>query len=277
MTGMSIVGRAVLAWDQVTRYLLNPPVPLSLSPAMTDRIIRVFPTPEVLAAEAANLIVEAADRTFISGDVFSIALSGGSTPKILYELLAGEPYRSQIDWPRVEVYFVDERCVPPDHKDSNFRMANEALLSKVPLKPENVHRMRGEIDPEEAAIEYGRLLKQKVGDSGAPDVILLGMGEDGHTASLFPGTPAVNETHHRVVANYAEHSTTGKSWRLTMTAPFINRSPQVVVMVAGANKAETVRQVLEEDEDPQRYPIQLIRPVSGKLIWLMDAAAAGMG
>jgi 6-phosphogluconolactonase len=165
--------------------------------------------------------------------------------------------------------------VPAEHPESNYRMARETLLSKVPIPVENVHRMRGEIEPNEAAKEYGQLLKEKFGDSGL-DLIFLGLGEDGHTASLFPGTAAVGETKHRCVANYAEHSTTGKSWRITLTAPFINRCEQIVFLVAGAKKAEALTKILEGPRDPNKYPAQLIEPASGRLVWLVDAAAAGM-
>jgi 6-phosphogluconolactonase len=161
-------------------------------------------------------------------------------------------------------------------------MARETLLSKVQIPGDNVYRMRGEVEPpNEAAKEYGQMLKEKFGgptieEGGGLDLILLGMGEDGHTASLFPGTAAVNETKHRCVANYAEKSTTGKSWRLTLTAPLINRSREVLILVTGATKAKTLAEVLEGPRDPQRRPIQLIDPADGKLTWLIDAAAAGM-
>jgi 6-phosphogluconolactonase len=233
--------------------------------------IHVLPDPAAVVLEATRRIVAAAREV----DRLSIALCGGSTPKALYEHLASDDVQRDIDWPKVEIFFGDERCVPPDHPQSNYRMARETLLSKVPIPGDNIYRMRGEIDPQEAAKEYGQMLKEKFVDAGL-DLILLGMGEDGHTASLFPGTAALNETRHRIVANYAEHSTTGKSWRITMTAPFINRSKQILVLVTGATKAEVLREVLEGAPDPQRLPIQLIEPASGKMTWLIDAAAAGM-
>jgi 6-phosphogluconolactonase len=242
---------------------------------MTSPEIKVLPDPDALAHEAANRIVEAAQNAIESRHRFTIALSGGSTPKALYEILATDAYRKQIDWPRVEIFFGDERCVPPDHPESNFRMAKEAMLGKIPIPGDNIYRMRGEIDPEQAATEYGRMLKEKFGDGGL-DLVLLGMGEDGHTLSLFPGTKAVTETHHRVVANYAEHSTTGKSWRITMTAPFINESEQIFVLVTGVAKAKTLSQVLEGPRDPDHLPIQYIQPAHGKITWLIDVAAAGM-
>ncbi len=235
---------------------------------MACSIIIVRADAQSVAQAAVDLIVVAAGG--VPG--FSIALSGGSTPRTLYELLAQEPYRSQINWSDLQVFFGDERCVPPDHPDSNYRMARDALLTRVPIPEQNVHRMKGELEPQIAAAEYGRMLKQKFGDGGL-DIVLLGMGDDGHTASLFPGTEALSETEHRCVANYVEKF---KSSRITLTAPFINRSRQVLVLVSGASKAARVKEVLEGPHDPQRLPIQLIQPTNGSLTWLLDVAAAGM-
>jgi 6-phosphogluconolactonase len=234
--------------------------------------IKVRPDATEIAYDAAQRIVAAAERAAAAGGNFSVALSGGSTPKALYELLATDAYKTRIDWPRVEIFFGDERTVSPDHKDSNYRMAREALLSKVPIPGDNVYRMAGEIDPNEAAKQYGEMLKEKFGDGGL-DMVLLGMGDDGHTASLFPHTAALNETKHRVVANYVEKLNT---WRLTLTAPFINRAREVLVLVSGASKAERLAEVLEGPRDPQRLPIQLIHPTDGRIVWLVDAPAAGM-
>jgi 6-phosphogluconolactonase len=239
--------------------------------------IKVFPDPAAVAHEAAEFVVQLADESIALTGRFTVALAGGSTPDAMYKLLTGEPYRSRVDWAKVEVYFGDERCVPPDHAESNYRMAKEALLSKVPIPGDNVYRMRGE-EPEHnlAAKEYGQMLKEKFGDDGGLDLCLLGMGDDGHTASLFPGTEAVHEQKHRVVAHFVEKSTTGRSWRLTLTAPFINRCRDVLVLVTGAKKAARVAEVLEGPRDPDRLPIQLIDPMSGRYTWMMDTAAAGM-
>lgn len=231
-----------------------------------------MPDAAAIAAEAAERVTDAARRKVEEGGTFSIALAGGSTPKALYELLASEPYRSRIDWPRVEVFFGDERTVPPDHKDSNYHMAREALLSRVPLPGDNVYRMQGELEANEAAKRYGQTLKQKFGDGGM-DLVLLGMGDDGHTASLFPGTAALAETKHRCVANFVPKLNT---WRITLTAPFINRARDVMILVSGASKAARLREVLEGSRDPRRLPVQLIQPEGGKLTWVVDAAAAGM-
>ena len=237
-----------------------------------DPEIKVLPDVPDVAHEAAERIVDAANLAAEEGRTFSIALSGGSTPKALFELLAGPAYRSRVDWPKVEVFFGDERNVPPDHKDSNYRMAREALLSKVPIPGDNVYRMAGELDANEAAKQYGQILKEKFGDGGL-DVVLLGMGDDGHTASLFPGTAALGETKHRCVANRVDKLNT---WRITLTAPFINRSRQVMVLVTGASKRQRLAEVLEGPRDPQRLPVQLIDPAAGRITWLVDAAAAGM-
>jgi 6-phosphogluconolactonase len=234
--------------------------------------IKVMPDPKAVCEEAARRIVAMAEQKLADNrHIFSLVLSGGSTPKALYEMLAAEPYRSQLNWSKVEIYFGDERCVPPDHKDSNYLMAYNAMLSKLPLPEPNIHRMRGELTPEEAAIDYGRLLKEKFGDGG-PDLILLGMGDEGHTASLFPGTTAQDETHHRCVANFVPKL---NAWRVTMTYPFINRAKEVMMLITGAAKAETLQQVLEGPKDVKRLPIQGVEP-RGKLVWLLDAAAASM-
>lgn len=237
---------------------------------MSKPTIKVVP-PEKLAEEAAEVVIAAADHAIRQRGSFTLALSGGSTPKALYELLAGERYLHQIAWPKWEIFFGDERTVPPDHKESNYRMAKKAMLDQVPISPEHIHRMKGEIDPNAAAIEYGQMLKERFDDDGL-DLILLGMGDDGHTASLFPHSKALDETKHRVVASWVEKLNT---WRITMSAPFINKARQVLVIVGGASKAGRVVEVLEGPRDPQRLPIQMIDP-AGELTWLMDTAAAGM-
>ncbi|HEX4055678.1 MAG TPA: 6-phosphogluconolactonase [Tepidisphaeraceae bacterium] len=239
---------------------------------MSNRSIQVVADLNAVAVAAADQIARVAGDAIANRGDFSIALSGGSTPKTLFQLLAGESYAKCIDWKNWRIYFGDERCVPPDHPDSNFRMASEALLDRVPIPPDHVHRMKGEIDPQRAATEYGQLLKNNFGDGGL-DLILLGMGDDGHTASLFPNTAALAETSHRCVANFVEKFGV---WRITMTAPFINRARQIVVMVSGATKAKRVEQVLESPRDTPNLPIQLIDPPEGRFLWLMDSAAAGM-
>lgn len=239
---------------------------------MVERTIRVVKDAAEIARDAAGYVVEAAAEAIELSGRFTIALSGGRTPKALFELLASDEFAEKIDWSNVEIYFGDERTVPPDHPDSNYRMAKEALLDHVMIPRTNVHRMKGELDPEAAAIEYGKMLKDRFGEDGGLDLVLLGMGDDGHTASLFPGTEALTETKHRCVANFVPKLNT---WRLTLTAPFLNRSREVLVMVEGAGKAARVQEVIEGPEDPDRLPIQMIAP-RAKYFWLMDVAAAGM-
>jgi 6-phosphogluconolactonase len=237
-----------------------------------DRRIKVAPTLEQLAEQAAEIFVESAQRAIAAKGTFAVALSGGNTPAALYSLLAEGPFRSSLDWARIEIFFGDERCVPPESEQSNYHMARRTLLSKVPLPGDNIYRMRGEIDPNEAAKEYGKMLKEKFGDGGL-DLVLLGMGDDGHTASLFPHTAALKELDHRCVANFVEKLS---AWRITLTAPFINRSADVLVMVAGQEKAARVQEVIEGPRDPERLPIQLIEPEHGQMTWILDAGAAGM-
>jgi 6-phosphogluconolactonase len=240
---------------------------------MLEPEIKVLPTPKDMTEEAARRIVAAAEaRLADNRHFFSIFLSGGNTPKALYETLAAEPFKSQLNWSKVEIFFGDERCVPPDHPDSNFLMAYNAMLSKLPIPEPNIHRIRGELTPEAAATEYGRLLRDKFQDNG-PDMVLLGMGDDGHTASLFPGTAALNETQHRCVANFVPKMNV---WRVTVTYPVINSAENVMILAAGAAKTARLSEVLEGPRDPQRLPIQGVAPTHGKLTWLLDAAAAGM-
>ena len=234
---------------------------------MAQGNVEIFADPSAVTQEAARRIVAAAGA---AKGIFSLVLSGGNTPKALYELLASPQFRTQIDWSKVEIYFGDERCVPPDNSESNYLMAQTALLSKVPIDASRIHRIRGEIDPAAAAMEYGQMLKSKFADGGA-DVLLLGMGDDGHTASLFPGTVALNETHHRCVANFVPKMNT---WRVTLTYPFLNKSAAVMILAVGAGKAQRLVEVLQGPRDPHRLPIQGIEPAGGKLAWMLDAAAA---
>lgn len=209
---------------------------------------------------------------------FSVALSGGSTPRRLYEILAGPPWRETIDWTRVELFFGDERAVAPDHADSNFRTAREALLDPLGLAPLRVHRMEAErsnLDAASLAYEatlarvFG--LRAGVSDPPALDLVLLGMGADGHTASLFPYTPALRETRRWCVPNYVPKL---DAQRMTLTYPVLNRAAAVVFLVAGDDKAEPLAAVLEGPADPERLPSQRVRPVDGRLLFLVDEAAA---
>jgi 6-phosphogluconolactonase len=231
----------------------------------------VYETPEELAEAAARDFAARAEEAIDALGRFAVVLAGGSTPKATYDALARD-YSDGLDWGRVHVFFGDERTVPPDHEDSNYRMAHEALLSRVPVG--SVHRMRGELPPAEAAAAYEEELREFFGTDGVPafDLILLGLGEDGHTASLFPETSALDVTDRWVVANPVLKLETT---RLTLTVPVINAARAVVFEVAGEGKAEALEEILEGDADPRGYPAKFIRPDGGDLTWMMDRAAAG--
>jgi 6-phosphogluconolactonase len=206
-----------------------------------------------------------------------IAISGGNTPKHTFELLAdpGSPYRAQIPWDKLELYWVDERCVPPDQPDSNYRMTREALLDKVPLSKSQVFRIQGELNPEEAADKYEFDIRQSFRLEGAEmpvfDLVALGMGPDGHTASLFPHTQGLHEMMRIAIAN---HVLQKESWRVTLTWPVINRARDVIFLIEGADKAEALKQVLLGPYNPETFPSQLIKPANGRIFMYLDAAAA---
>lgn len=234
--------------------------------------IRVFPDPVALADSAARQIVERCQAAIDARGSFSIALSGGSTPRDLHHRLAGPPLARQVDWAHVHVWFGDERCVPPDDPQSNYRMADETLLSKVPIPSEQVHRMRGEQPPEQAAEDYARELREFFDDDPPRlDVILLGMGDNGHTASLFPGLKAVHEQQRWVMAEYVAEVS---MWRITLTPVVLNLAREALFLVAGSAKASMLRQVLEGPFAPDARPAQIVRPTPGEVNWLVDAAAA---
>jgi 6-phosphogluconolactonase len=235
--------------------------------------IVVYDNPDLLAEAAALRFINSAQAAITLQGRFSIAVAGGNTPKRVYELLASERYRSRIEWSSVHAFFGDERCVPPDHPDSNYRMVTESLLSQVPIPAVNVHRMRGEGDPALSARLYEEELRVFFAAAAWPrfDLILLGMGDDGHTASLFPGTAALREKKAWVVANWVEQL---KTLRLTLTAPAICHAAQIVFLVTGEAKARRLQEVLSSRRDPERLPAQLIQPVDGSLEWLVDKAAA---
>jgi 6-phosphogluconolactonase len=231
--------------------------------------LRIYKDVLELSEAAAYVFVEEARRSIVETGRFTVALAGGSTPKRAYEILATEYGGPEdLDWSRVHAFFGDERTVPPDHGDSNYRMAREALLSRVPVG--SVHRMRGELDPREAATLYERELVTFFGGPPVLDLVLLGIGEDGHTASLFPRTPALDTRDRWAVANpVGKLGTT----RLTLTVPAINAARIVAFLVAGEGKAEALREILEGNADPRDYPAKLIQPSPGP-VWMVDEAAA---
>ncbi len=239
--------------------------------------IEICKGPADLARHAAALFADRAGRALGSRGRFAAALSGGDTPRAAYALLAEPVYAHQIVWPAVHVFFGDERGVPPEHPDSNYRTAHEALLSKVPIPPANVHRMRAEEgeDAEAAACAYEKELHDLLGAEPRLDLVLLGMGADGHTASLFPGSPALSGSGSGGGLVASVEDPEGRR-RLTLTPTAINAAGCVAVMVSGASKAEIVRRVLGRDARPEGLPIQAVRPTGGQLLWLLDEAAASL-
>ena len=240
-------------------------------------MIQVFATPDALADAVARHIVGCAAEAISATGRFTLALSGGSTPRAAYARLAigawrrgtGDWQLATSDWRLVHILWGDERCVPPDDPRSNYRMAKEALLDRVPIPRDQIHRIRGEDDPQKAAMDYERELRDLL--TNGLDLVLLGLGEDGHTASLFPGQPAVHETERWVMAVPAP---TGDMWRVTLTPAAINLARNVTFVVSGATKAQRLEQVLEGPFTPDLLPAQAIHPSQGRLIWMVDAAAA---
>jgi 6-phosphogluconolactonase len=230
--------------------------------------VRVFENPQKLAEAAAEAFAKEAARSIRETGRFTVALAGGSTPKRTYELLATEYAEQDLDWSKVHVFFGDERTVPPEHEDSNYRMAYETLLSCVPVG--SVYRMRGELDPSQAAVLYEEELVDFFGDPPRLDLILLGIGEDGHTASLFPRTTALDLRERWVVENPVEKL---GNTRLTLTVPTIDAARKIIFLAAGEGKAEALKEILEGRADPHDYPAKLIRPASSP-VWMVDRAAA---
>src|ERR1700742_4315397 len=224
---------------------------------------QVFPTPQDVAMASARLFAARVEAAVAKRGVARVAISGGSTPQATFKLLAdpAQPFLTTIPWDKLHIYWVDERCVPPDHPESNYGVCRELLLSKVPIPEANVYRMEGELDPEEAASRYEstlrNVMKLEGAESPAFDLVVLGMGPDGHTASLFPNTEALDEMGRLVVANHVPQKDT---WRITLTWPVINQASEVAFEVEGPGKTAIVAEVLTGPRDPERLPSQLIRP-----------------
>ena len=239
--------------------------------------VEIYRDDAALVRAEADRVVTLVRAAILAHGRCALALSGGATPRPLYELLATPEYASAIDWMRVHVFWCDERCVPPDHPESNFRMTREALLDRVPIPWGHVHRIAGEDPPEVAARAYEDTLRAYFGAPEGPpersfDLVLLGMGDDGHTASLFPGTPAVTEDRSWVVANHVMEPR--EMWRITLTPVVLNAAAVVTFLVAGAGKAERLHEVLEGPSPSPPLPVQRIHPTHGALTWMIDAAAA---
>ncbi len=240
--------------------------------------IRVFPSLEELSRQAADRFARLASQRVAASRIFSVALSGGSTPKRLYELLASAPFAERVPWSSTQLFQVDERCVPPDHPESNYRMIREALLDRGLVPRSNFHRMAAELpDRAEAARQYAEEMKRALRPSSDPwphlDLVLLGMGADGHTASLFPGSEALDVQVLWVVPNYVEKL---QAYRMTLTLPVLNGAGCIILLVAGPDKAEIVRQVLDASAQPDKFPVQRIRPGNGEVSWYLDEAAAAL-
>ncbi|MGE5059163.1 MAG: 6-phosphogluconolactonase [Betaproteobacteria bacterium] len=242
---------------------------------ITEPAVIICRNADDLAPQAAAQFVSLAANAAIRSSRFTVALSGGSTPRALYSLLAAPALKDRIDWRRIHFFWGDERCVRADHSESNYRMVHEALLSKIEIPPENIHRMAGEKEPQLAASEYEDELRRTFqlthGQVPRFELILLGLGEDGHTASLFPGSAALDETNHLVATAYVEKL---KAHRLTLTLSVINAASQVSFLVSGASKSAIVKQILGATPARPDYPAARVNPANGSLTWFLDAPAA---
>ncbi len=279
--GVALAAEAALRAKPIER--------MSMSTKMlnkSDAQVRVYRDANELALKAARAFARLADQYVIGCGHFTVALSGGSTPRAMFSLLAAEPYAETVPWSSIYFFWGDERCVPPDHQDSNYRMARETLLSKVAIPEENVFRIPAEMEDHEAAAEeYSTTLRNFfLTGAGASrtgtaplallprfDLVFLGMGPDGHTASLFPGTTALHAGEQIAVSNFVEKF---DAYRITLTAATINNARNVTFVAGGGDKAETLKAVLEGPYQPDLYPSQMIRPRNGSLLWMVDEAAA---
>jgi 6-phosphogluconolactonase len=254
----------------------------------TPAEIKVYPDPVSLARAAVGIFTTQAESVLATGMRFSVALAGGSTPRLMYSMLIEDIRAINLDWSRVHLFWSDERCVSPEHIDSNYRLARENMLDRLSIPAENIHRLRGELDPSTAALEYERLLRDfftdqstsalresKIEDHKTFDLVLLGLGLDGHTASLFPGSLALGEMERWVAAVEHHQPPPPLVNRLTLTLPVINAASLIIFLVSGPEKATILRQVLARpSEERPPLPAQLVQPTAGQLIWLLDTNTA---
>ena len=238
------------------------------------RQLRVYPTRNAVAQAAATQFVSAAERAQTVHERFTVALSGGHTPRDLFRTLVDE-YGTTVDWVRTQVFWGDERCVPLNDVENNAHMARLSLLDHIPIPLNNIHRMQTEQPPEAAAEDYEGMLRRYFGARGLQqprfDLVLLGLGPEGHTASLFPGSPALHETERWTKAVYVEKL---DSWRVTLTPLALNAATKVIFLVVGEEKAAILKQVLSDPKQPDLFPAQVIDPPQGEVLWIADEAAA---
>lgn len=241
---------------------------------MSDREVQIYSSKAELVAAVAERINKITQKSVKDSGRCAIALAGGNTPRDVYSLLSRDPYANQLNWHQIHLFWGDERMVPPDRPESNFKMVKEALLDRVAIPQQNIHRIRGEIDPADSASEYSRDLKKSF-DARVPqfDLILLGLGEDGHTASLFPGTAAVEEEGKWAVSVFV--SKLG-SWRVTLTLPVLNNAKELIFIVSGKVKSQIVKKILELQGSVLEVPASLVSPSKGNVHWMLDSEAASL-
>jgi 6-phosphogluconolactonase len=245
---------------------------------MEKPLVRIFPTLSTMSRAAADFFSKQVKEAVTIQDTAHVALSGGNTPATLFQLLAQSPYKESIPWEKIHFYWADERCVPPEDSESNYGQVWQSLLSKVPVPKQNIHRIKGELEPETAAQDYIYQLKQNVtGDLKWPilDYVLLGMGADGHTASLFPGQVNPAETTTPAIAVTADYMGRPAN-RVTLTPLVFNSARHILFLVSGENKAKALSEVLDGFYNPLNVPAQRIRPVNGDVTWIIDRAAAAL-
>ena len=235
-------------------------------------MLHIQKDPAAVTAALAEWITRTIETTLQKQDRFNLVLTGGNSPKALYDMLAASPYKERIAWNKLHIFWGDERAVPFSDDRNNAKMTYAHLLSKVPVISAQVHVMRTDTEPEKAALEYEKILRQYFGEGGKSfDLVLSGMGDDGHTLSLFPGTEVIHEKEAWVKAFYL---TTQQMYRITLTAPVVNRASFIVFLTFGSNKSKALYEVLEGEPDADLYPSQIIKPNSGELHWFVDEAAA---
>jgi 6-phosphogluconolactonase len=233
--------------------------------------IHAYPSKDKLVTATTEHVVNSIGQAIEERGLCNIALAGGNTPREIYSMMAGSAYRDRVDWNRLHLFWGDERMVPPEHQDSNFRMVQETLLDHVKIPAGNVHRIRGEITPEQAAREYAELLHSHFkADLPRFDLILLGIGEDGHTASLFPGTDAVEECVKHVTAVFVPRLDT---WRVTLTFPVLNAAREILFLAAGRSKADIVQRIISIKQPAKEFPASMVNPENGTLHWMLDSEA----